>query len=138
MKENFLKAIEFVLKWEGVYSNRQDDPGSETKWGISKKAYPHLNIKDLTKEQAIEIYRKDYWNKCNCDNLPYPLDIIVFDTAVNCGVQRALTWYQEYPVWSHYLLRRIKHYAEIGQKYPQFLRGWINRVVDLFNIITTK
>ncbi len=138
MNENFMVAVNFVLQWEGSYSNRKDDPGLETKWGISKRAYPTLNIKELTKEQAIAIYRKDYWAKCGCDNLPYPMDIIVFDTAVNCGVQRALTWYQEYPSWCQYLMRRIRHYSERGQKHPQFFRGWINRVMDLFNMITSK
>lgn len=135
MRENFNKAIQFVLKWEGGYSNNPVDPGGETNFGISKRAYPYLNIASLTKEQAIAIYKKDYWEKCGCDRLEYPMDIVVFDTAVNCGVQRALTWYQEYPSWCQFLMRRVKHYAERGQRHPQFLRGWINRVVDLFGFI---
>lgn len=42
MKENFEKAFSFVLKWEGVYTNDKDDPGGETKYGISKKAFQIL------------------------------------------------------------------------------------------------
>lgn len=135
MIENFTTAVEFTLKWEGGYTDNPSDPGGETNYGISKRSYPNLNIKNLTREQAISIYKKDYWDKCGCNNIPYPLDIIVFDTAVNCGIQRALIWYQEYPSWCQYLMRRIKHYAERGQRHPQFLRGWLNRVIDLFNIV---
>lgn len=135
MKNNFNKAVEFVLKWEGGYSNNPHDPGGETKFGISKRAYPHLEISKITKEQAIAIYQKDYWQRCGCDKLEFPLDIIVFDTAVHCGQQRALVWLQEYTSWSQYLLRRIKHYAERGARHPQFLRGWLNRVIDLWELI---
>lgn len=138
MRENFNKAIEFVLKWEGGYSNNPADPGGETKFGISKRAYPNLNIASLTKEQAVAIYRKDYWEKCGCDRLEYPLDVIVFDTAVNCGVQRALTWLQEYPSWCQYLMRRVMHYTMRGEKHPQFLRGWLNRTVDLWRMISER
>lgn len=138
MRENFEKAIEFVLKWEGGYVNNPHDPGGETNWGISKRSYPHLDIKGLTKEQAIAIYKKDYWEKCGCDKLDYPLDIIVFDTAVNCGPLIALTWYHEYPSWPQYLLRRIKHYVERGKRYPQFLRGWLNRVIALWEFIIER
>lgn len=54
-------AVGKVLWLEGGYVDDPDDPGGETKYGISKRAYPHLNIKELTREQAVEIYREDYW-----------------------------------------------------------------------------
>lgn len=70
---------------EGEYSLDPDDPGGETKFGISKRAYPALDIKNLTREQAAEIYRRDYWEPCQCDELPFPLALAVFDGAVNQG-----------------------------------------------------
>ena len=83
--KTFEDALKFVLKWEGGYSNDPNDPGGETKFGISKRSYPNLDIKNLTLKQAKEIYFQNYWLKAGCDKLTSPLDIIVFDTAVNMG-----------------------------------------------------
>jgi len=77
--KDFDKAIKFVLKWEGKYSNDPQDPGGETKYGISKRSYPELDISKLTLKQAKEIYYQNYWLKCGCDSLPYPFNIVVFD-----------------------------------------------------------
>lgn len=57
----FEDAINYVLQWEGEFSDDKDDRGGATKWGISSKSHPNVDIKNLTKEQAIEIYRKEYW-----------------------------------------------------------------------------
>ena len=48
----FEDAIEFVLLHEGGYSWDPKDPGGETRFGISKKSYPNLNIKNLTEEKV--------------------------------------------------------------------------------------
>ncbi len=85
MLGNFDKAFELVLLFEGGYSNDRNDSGGETKFGISKRAYPSENIADLTEDRAKEIYEADYWNKACCPDLPYPIDLIHVDTAVNCG-----------------------------------------------------
>lgn len=58
---NFSEAFEDLILHEGGYVNHPDDPGGETKFGISKRRYPSLNIADLTLYQARNIYRKDYW-----------------------------------------------------------------------------
>lgn len=92
---DFQKALQIVLKHEGGYVFNRNDPGGETKYGISKRAYPHLDIKSLTAEQAGEIYRRDYWDKCRCDEMPYAVALMVFDAAVNSGIKRAGQWLQE-------------------------------------------
>ena len=89
MNESFNRAFEIVLRFEGGYVYDPDDPGGETKYGISKRQYPHLDIKNLTKEQAKEIYYSDYWLRAKCHLLPYGLDIYHFDTSVNVGIRRA-------------------------------------------------
>lgn len=61
------------------------DTGGLTKWGISKKAFPSVDIAALTYEQACELYRTHYWDRCRCDELPSPLAFLVFDCAVNQG-----------------------------------------------------
>ena len=53
--EVFEEAVKQVLKHEGGYVNDPVDPGGETNMGISKKAYPYLNIKELTEKDAIDI-----------------------------------------------------------------------------------
>lgn len=82
-------AIDFVLKEEGGYTVDPNDHGGETNFGISKRAYPNVDIKNLTREKAMDIYCKDYWQVCKCDELPSPLAIAVFDAAVNHGVKTA-------------------------------------------------
>lgn len=91
---SFERALNLILDHEGGYVNDPKDPGGETKYGISKRAYPHLNIRDLTKQQAGEIYRKDYWNKVRGDSIPPAVAIVAFDIAVNMGVSVAIKMLQ--------------------------------------------
>lgn len=133
-KSDFRKALKFVLKWEGGYVNDPNDPGGETKYGISKKAYPHEDIKNMTIERATKIYYENYWLKAGCDTLPFPFDIIIFDTSVNMGRRKAMELLNTYSDWRDYLLKRIEFYSKLKTaKY--YLRGWINRVMDLYNLV---
>lgn len=91
----FQKALNFTLKHEGGYVNHSKDPGGETKFGISKASYPRENIKDLTKERAAELYRKDYWNKMKASDMPEPIAMLAFDMAINHGVSRATKMIQK-------------------------------------------
>lgn len=84
------KAFDLLMINEGGYVNDANDSGGETKYGISKKAYPYIDIPNLTIEQAKEIYKKNYWDRCKCDYLPDALSVAVFDFAVNSGVNRAI------------------------------------------------
>jgi lysozyme family protein len=61
MDENFKLAVENVLLHEGGYVNNPADPGGESNFGISKHSYPTLDIKNLTREDAINIYYANYW-----------------------------------------------------------------------------
>jgi lysozyme family protein len=85
----FDEVFERVVGREGGYVNDPRDPGGETKYGISKRQYPDVDIKGLTLEGAKEIYLRDYWNKIHGDELPEPVDEFLFDFAVNSGVGRA-------------------------------------------------
>ena len=129
--KDFDKALKFVLKWEGGYSNDKNDLGGETNFGISKRSYPELDISKLTLKQAKEIYYQNYWLKCDCDELPYPFDIVVFDTAVNMGKRRALEFLDTYNDWRDYLLKRLYTYSKFKQA-KLYFRGWANRTLDLY------
>ena len=88
-------AFDLLMINEGGYVNNLNDPGGETKYGISKKAYPDLDIENLTLEQAKVIYKKDYWDRCKCDYIPDALSIALFDFAVNSGTKRAIICLQK-------------------------------------------
>ena len=91
MSEKFLKCIEVVLRNEGGYVNDPKDPGGETNFGISKKSYPALDIKALTRDQAIEIYFNDYWLKLPFEDVtPDLLALHMFDMSVNTGSKIAV------------------------------------------------
>ncbi len=87
---SFEIAISRVLGNEGGYVNDPADPGGETQWGISKRAYPQLDIRSLTREQAVEIYRHDFWLRVHADEMPEPLQFQALDFAVNSGIETAV------------------------------------------------
>lgn len=95
MKSNFDRCLNEVLAHEGGYVNDPHDPGGETNMGISRRAYPKEDIRGMTRERAAEIYRRDYWNAVRGDDLPFGLDLVAFDAAVNSGVSRGAKWLQQ-------------------------------------------
>lgn len=90
MTPNFNMAVNIILAHEGGYVNDPKDAGGETKYGISKRAYPNENIAHLTRERAKEIYYRDYWQKIRGDKLPYGTALVLFDMAVNMGATKAI------------------------------------------------
>ena len=82
--------INRVLGTEGGYVNNPADPGGETNWGVSKRAYPDVDIANLTREGAIEIYRRDFWDALHADEMPDAIAFQALDFAVNSGIQTAV------------------------------------------------
>lgn len=160
-------ALDFTLRWEGGYVNDPADPGGATNKGVTQSTYdtwrasqklPKQPVKLISHSEVGAIYESRYWNACRCGDLPAPVDLFVFDTAVNCGVGRASRWLQtalgveadgsigprtlaavrEFgsPVE---LARKISdlraaHYQDIVSRTPalkKFLNGWTNRLGDL-------
>jgi lysozyme family protein len=150
---NFNNALELILKHEGGYVNHPEDPGGETKYGISKQAYPNEDISGLTLERAAQLYRRDYWDRLNADDLPFPVGLFSFDTAVNLGtsfasksLQRAVNalsdgvigpktiqavWraFKEDPnqVLDEIARERIEYYSRLTT-FTTFGKGWVRRV----------
>jgi len=148
----FDQALKFSLIWEGGerYTNDPDDPGGETKYGISKKAYPDVDIKSLTLAEASILYQRDYWDKTGCPILQPAIAICAFDTSVNCGVGRCRSWLSELDVLGDdkkvarlLLQRRIAYYMDLVKRKPtlgKYIKGWCNRVNDLskyIDVVTT-
>ena len=95
MKANFEACMAEVFKHEGGYVNDPHDPGGETNMGISKRSYPKEDIRNMTRARAAQIYRRDFWDKLRCDELPAGLDLVAFDAAVNSGPSRGAKWLQQ-------------------------------------------
>lgn len=98
MSDLFYKvAVPHILDVEGGYVDNPYDPGGETKYGISKSAHPELDIASLTKDQAIEIYRKEYWvpTAGRIEDLNPSVALLLFDWAVNSGNKAGVMKLQE-------------------------------------------
>ena len=89
--QKFEKAFAYVIQNEGSYVFDKNDPGGETKFGISKRSYPALNIKDLTLEEAKKIYYRDYWIRRRFEEISSDLIATqVFDFSVNLGIRASV------------------------------------------------
>ena len=85
--DNFDFAFEELIGLEGGYVDDPSDYGGETKYGISKKQYPELDIKNLTLDQAKAIYKRDYWDKMSLDTVKDPdVALELFEQGVNFGI----------------------------------------------------
>lgn len=97
---SFDKAFELLMVNEGGnlpdggYVNNPSDSGGETKYGISKRAYPNLDIAALTEDDAKATYQRDYWDANHCDDMPWAVGWMLFDCAVNHGAHIAIKWLQ--------------------------------------------
>ena len=144
-------CVEFVLEKEGGYVNDPQDPGGETNFGISKRAYPKLNIKNLTRAGAIDLYRFDYWQEAKCGYMPKGVDLLVFDTAVNRGPLRArkrlqqalrvkvdgiigsktlhaLQFKNTFDLIDEFTSQRMVAYARL-KKFSRYGLGWTRRII---------
>lgn len=160
---NFEQAFALVIspEYEGGYVNDINDPGGETKFGISKRSYPSLDIKSLTREQVKPIYKADFWGPAGCDAVPVPLKYPLFDFAVNSGPRRAVKTLQkrlgvladgslgpitlaEIMLWPSkdlalvFSLDRLQFLTELSN-WPDAGKGWTRRIRRIcLQILETK
>lgn len=90
----FDQCFDKLIAHEGGYVSHEKDPGGETNFGISKRAYPQVDIKNLTRDAAKAIYKTDFWDRAQCDRLPPTLAYLLFDAAVNSGIGQAIRFLQ--------------------------------------------
>ena len=86
----FLSAVERILADEGGYSSNPSDPGGATKFGISARSNPGVNIATLTRDQAVNIYWREWWLRFGFAQLPDAIGAKTFDLAVNIGAAHAI------------------------------------------------
>lgn len=158
------EAFQRVIGHEGRYQKDPSDRGNwttgtigkgelkGTKYGISAMSYPHLDIENLTLEDAKLIYRRDFWERVSGEELHNALSFQLFDAAINHGTGNAIRILQRAvgvaddgrmgPI-THGAVRergiddvlklfnayRIKFYTNIST-FSKYGRGWMNRVAD--------
>ena len=97
---NFDQAFDLLITHEGGFAHRpfSDDPGGATMYGVTEKVARANGytgkMQDLTLDFAKSIYRKQYWDACQCDGMPDSIRYPLFDAAVNSGVSQAIKWLQ--------------------------------------------
>ncbi len=160
MLVEFDDIIEVVLHHEGGYVNDPKDPGGETNFGIAKRSHPDVDIANLTKEGAKEIYKEVYWDGNKVEELPEELRHIYFDMCVNQGKGRAVKILQQAvnakggdlkvdgglgPMTLKAILKsnleldrvrayRVKYYADLVTRKPdleKFYFGWFRRALEV-------
>ena len=167
---NFDKAFERLISHEGGYSNDSRDPGNwtkgkvgqgelkGTKYGLAANTYPNLDIKNLTIEQAKEIYKRDWWDKLGADQLHPAIVFQLWDFAVNAGKSRAIKELQQVvgvkddgiigpatiaavkkldinDVLLGLTAERLRFYTSLST-FTTYGKGWVNRCADNLKFAT--
>lgn len=159
---SFDVAFARLINHEGAYTDDPRDPGNwtggrqnvgelrGTKFGVSACAYPHLDIKNLTLEEAKRVYEEDYWGILGGAHPAVKFQL--FDAAVNHGhgnairmLQRALgvaddgRWgavsQAQLNVTDHndvllkFMAYRLQFWAKL-QIFDTYGRGWTRRAAE--------
>lgn len=143
-----------VLDIEKGLNNKKSDYGGTTKYGISQRWHPDVDVPNLTLEGALEIYDSGYWKPAHCEEMPNRLSVLHFDTAIQLspadairmiqlilGIQPDGKWgpttakvvevCQEEAVLHVYLDERKRYYMQQAERDPRQkpnLPGWLNRL----------
>lgn len=162
---DFKKAIAVILKHEGGFVNDADDPGGATNMGITFSVFSKYAgvlgldksvyaLRNITVEQAEEIYRLEFWNKMQGDLIKdQQLATLILDGYVNMGANGIKIVQREAGVDADGIVgpntlgginaaaavilfegikdARIMFYENLAERKPvlkKFLKGWLNRV----------
>ena len=154
---NFDQAFDLLISHEGGFSNHPDDPGGATMYGVTE-AVARANgftghMRDYTLLEAKAVYRKQYWDACQCEFMPEVIRYPLFDAAVNSGAVQAIKWLQSaagvkadgvigamtrsaVAVSNHQLLRqqmigkRLRFMTDL-KNWPSFSKGWSRRIAAI-------
>lgn len=154
---DFERAFDLLLTHEGGFSSHPDDPGGATMYGVTEKVARENGytgrMQDFLLEDAKQIYRRLYWNACQCDAMPEPIQYPLFDAAVNSGPGQAIKWLQgaagvkadgvigsmtrqavmhfdPYALKAAMIARRLRFMTDL-KNWPTFSRGWARRIAAI-------
>lgn len=154
MSLSFKQIFDRLIGHEGGYVDDPLDPGGETNWGVTKRTAQANGytgaMKTMTRQQAYEIYRRAFWLRYNCEQMPDAVAYQFFDAAVNHGfgnasrmLQRAVNVADDGIIGnmtiaaikkmaiSDVIMRlnaeRLEFYCKLGT-FATFGKGWVRRV----------
>lgn len=153
---NLEQSLKHLLGNEGGFVDHPKDPGGATNFGITERvarAHGYMgDMRNLPLSVAIEIYRKDYWDRIKADQLPDALRFHVFDAAVNSGPGQAVKWIQRAAgitqdgligpqtisaasrvTPAKYSAIRLRFMTDLST-WPTFGKGWARRIADNLEI----
>ena len=165
MQTNFDDSFARVIQSEGGYVNDPHDAGGETNLGVTKAAWSSYlgrpieagEMKALTVDLVKPFYKKMYWDKMHCDELPKGLDYAAFDFAVNAGVGQSSKFIQRSvgakddgsigpatlaavakadprTLLQGFTNQKVAFYRGLVEKnstQEKFLKGWLARATDV-------
>ena len=87
MDAAFKEFIVRIIEREGGdrLTRDPDDPGGTTKFGVSQRAHKDVDVENLTYDQAVKIYYKQYYKPSKTNKLPAKLQEQYLDMIVNIG-----------------------------------------------------
>jgi hypothetical protein len=139
MRSSFDRAFKIVIELEGKATNDPQDPGGLTVYGLSKRYNPTVHL-DMTLQEAKDIYLYKYWIPAGCDQAPFPLDICLFDGAVNPQDDKSLPKAGNEEImllnpdnWQDFLFMRMQRYVKCSKEV--YRQGHLNRILRLFTSI---
>ena len=171
---DFEKALQFIFDAEGGYCNDKNDHGGATNLGVIQREYDAWrkkhgkepqSVKLITKEEAAEHYKEEFWLPGKCDRMNWPVNAVHFDACVNAGVHQAAKFLQRAigvaadgivgpatlaalegcckasssaVIAQRIIGQRPDFYRALAAKDPtqnDFLKGWLNRVDNLTQFI---
>lgn len=160
MTDRFQRWFDWLITKEGSsYENDPDDSGGETKFGIDKESHPDVDIRNLTRDRARQIYWTEYWNAVHAEELPVGVGEVVADIGVNNGKDRAARWLQQavcvtvdgkigrntlqgaaeankHELIDTLLCRRDRFYRSIARgSQAKYLKGWLSRNASLRQLV---
>lgn len=133
-------SITFVVDaLEGGDQIAQEPDGAIAKFGINSKANPDVDVKNLTREEALKIYKAKYWDANGIESLPENMRMIALDTVVNHGGgefgQKVLKEIANGATKDEVLNMRLAEYQRLATsdpaKYAKYYEGWTQRLLKL-------
>ena len=141
----FDRCHEVTAKWEGGWSNHKADPGGATMYGVTQAVYDSYrvarnkakrSVRFIALEEALTIYKVNYWASAGCERLHAGVDLAHYDCAVNSGVGRARKLLAAsigdapHITVKKYCAKRLG-FVQGLRTWKTFGRGWSRRIADI-------
>jgi len=169
------KEFEDVAEWtvgyesgwkdDGGLHTDPNDSGGTTRWGIAQSSHPDVNVAELERDQAMDIYRKEYWDpvKRMVPERTPKLRQAMFDGFVNgqrhgvralqtavgakpdgkygpktkAAIEEATRTHGDEYLYNRFMRARSQDYKKIAEGQHPHLKGWLDRLRLLDDYIQT-